>query len=420
MLKHCARFSAARAVASALFAAMLLGACAESPSTVTVDEHGQTVVKLSPPGQLSTRAINPDNLVLAVSINNLPLDMSQSGESWTGSRFIPEGSDVNLEVRWAEVVDQQSLPLAVATDSILAISSNVNFSVVDESYVSTGEGFDADADLISNLAERRQDTDPFDASDPSEITDVQASVFIPGSLRPNIVDGRWDNSFWSSSQQTDRDGVDLLVDNLIVNEGAGDVDGGRYKWAAQHNGEFLSLFVFGKVSNTGLTNLHGDAAPGQLHNDDTLEIFIDGDLSAGLDYDRVDDMHIMIPLLRGSNGQKLPNKSGEADTRIERGANVMDEVTFDVSTVEFATCLCEGSRVTWEVRLNMDDLGIPRGKTFGFEIQIDQDDDGGNRDAKWAWDFPARTSDNTNAQTDVTWRYPVTMGEAKILPFPGQ
>lgn len=394
----------------------VLSGCAENASTVTFDENDQMLLEFRPPSQITTRAIVVDNLNLDVRINDLPLEMVRTGDTWSGSRVVPEGSSVNLEISWSELVEQTILPLAVARETIESITQNEQFSFVDDNYISEGIDFDADSDLISNLTERRQDTDPYDADDPGSVSEVPATVLIPASLRPNIIDGQWDNSFWNTAQQTDLFGADLLVDSLIVDENAAQLDGGRYKWAAQHNGQFLSIFVFGKVNNSG-QNLFGDSGD-DFYQDDSLEIFFDGDLSGGADYDRIDDMHIVIPLLRGSGAAKVGNKSGEPDTRIKRGDKVQPDVPFDVNSVEFATCLCSGSRVTWEVRIDLADAGIKVGPTFGFEIQINQDEDGGARDAKWAWDYPPRGPNDTNITTDVTWKYPSQMGEVKLLPFP--
>jgi len=52
------------------------------------------------------------------------------------------------------------------------------------------------------------------------------------------------------------------------------------------------------------------------------------------------------------------------------------------------------------------------GKPFGFEIQLNDDDDGGSRDAKWAWMHPAGL-DSTN---DFTWQNPSFMGSAVLQP----
>ncbi len=405
-----------------VMAMLLVSACSEN-LTLSTNSNGQSELKMTKPQFLSLRAINADNLQLDVRVNNAPVTMEQNGGVWTGTTMVPVNSAVTLEVEWSELVANQLLRLARAQQTVNNINSNISFTVDENSYVTNGVDFDADQDTISNIEERRQETDPFDANSPGSgggiPGDVEPMVKVPASMRANVIDGNYNTAFWNNSQLQDVNGNTLLINNLIVDENASQVDGQpNYQWAAIHDEEFLTLFVFGKAANSTQTNLHGDSGT-FFFQDDTLELYFDGDLSQLSDYDNVDDMQIIIPLLRGVPSAGLVgNQSGETDTRIKRGANVSDDVLFDVDTVEFATCLCFGERVTWEIRINLAAAGIPVGRTFGFEIQINEDDDGDERDAKWAWALPSRGPTDTSTESDLTWRFPNTMGTMRLLPFP--
>ena len=44
-----------------------------------------------------------------------------------------------------------------------------------------------------------------------------------------------------------------------------------------------------------------------------------------------------------------------------------------------------GYGLHYEIAINLESAGIQIGRPFGFDIQINEDDNGGDRDAKWAW-----------------------------------
>ena len=50
------------------------------------------------------------------------------------------------------------------------------------------------------------------------------------------------------------------------------------------------------------------------------------------------------------------------------------------------------------------------GRPFGFELQVNDDDDGGPREGKWGWAHPARVSEDV----DRTFVNPSIMGVAVL------
>ncbi len=58
------------------------------------------------------------------------------------------------------------------------------------------------------------------------------------------------------------------------------------------------------------------------------------------------------------------------------------------------------------MKLDLQRAGISIGESFGLDIQLNNDVDGGERDAKWAWA-------NDTGQDD-TWRFPIRMGTARL------
>ena len=60
----------------------------------------------------------------------------------------------------------------------------------------------------------------------------------------------------------------------------------------------------------------------------------------------------------------------------------------------------------YELRIELESAGISSNAPFGFELQINDDDDGLQRDSKWGWKHPARQ----NTDIDNTPNNPSVMG----------
>jgi len=408
-----------------------MSACTDNGSTIVVDADGNSSLVIEPPGfVVDARAVVPENLSLFVTIDAgggaTQVDMApqRPGVIWTGSIRVQKNSNVDLYAEWKETVDGTDLLLARATSRLVNITGRTQFVLEDRSYITTGPGFDADDDGISNLAERKQDSNPFIPEETSP-NGVFPDVQIIGHGGTEVIDGVYTNSYWQNAAFADVNGEKLAIDNMIRDDSPDILENPDpdYQWAATHDGEYLVLYVWGKAANGSTININGDS-PGEnsFFNDDSLEIYIDGNLSQNSqDYDRVDDLLINIPLARGLAPPYQQNNSSAADKRIYRGGNVKDEVIFDVldpNIVEFGTCFCGGAeRSTWEVRIDLAAANITVGSTFGFELQINQDDDGDARDSKWAWAKPPKGPNQLNDLADVTWRFPIHMGTARLVPF---
>jgi hypothetical protein len=121
---------------------------------------------------------------------------------------------------------------------------------------------------------------------------------------------------------------------------------------------------------------------GDLWNDDSFEIYINAGNEAGSGYDANDFVRIYgydrgagyTPVtVTGINSQL--NLTDEAICNVEGGINV----------------------ISCEVRFSLDELGI-KGRPIaeiGFDVHINSDDDGGDRDAKYSW---------CSGQTIEAWR----------------
>jgi len=185
----------------------------------------------------------------------------------------------------------------------------------------------------------------------------------------------------------------------------------EYRYGVFHDNQYLYLFVLGEKAENRIS--HGDSL--QAWHDDAIDIFIDGNRSQGTSYDGVDDYHIIFPLLKYNTGDR--NRShislDELDLagRYETGANSAPVI--DADGIRFAMCMCPNGD-TYEIRLDLQKFGIPVGRSFGFDVQINDDVDGDTREYKFGWQAPS-AAPNVFAR-DETWENPSLMGLMYLLP----
>jgi len=247
------------------------------------------------------------------------------------------------------------------------------------------------------------------------LTHIKASALIPriSTNQAPFIDGLGVNlngqdeltGEWRNAVQFDDAGAGLWINNLMLNpDGEADgADGAELRrWAAMHDG--INLYIL--VLSDDINARHADSTlPWQ---DDSVEIFIDGDNSKLTDWTSGDDFHVVIPLLKF--------RSTQANNEINGRFTPQTDSTAAASAMEFSTGPSvgpNGIRVArweqdvYEIAIPLSSVGIVVGSPFGFEVQINDDDDGGNRDSKWGWYHPSRTG---GVDTDRTYLDPSVMG----------
>ncbi|MBX2836212.1 MAG: CBM9 family sugar-binding protein, partial [Gammaproteobacteria bacterium] len=229
--------------------------------------------------------------------------------------------------------------------------------------------------------------------DPDDAPEIDGEI----TINNNNVAGVWANAVSS-----DISGAPLAINNLMVDINADHVNNLILRrWWAMHDGDYLYILVLS--DDSGLRFSDSERA----WHDDSLELYIDGDNSKLPSYGDDDDIQVTIPL------QPLNSTSSNEsdDGRFSFGAGS----TVTSLDIEFETGIGigpDGLRVSrweqdiYELRIAIDSAGIAVGKAFGFELQINDDDDGGVRDGKWGWFHPERT----NADVDFTHLNPSIMG----------
>ena len=391
------------------------GASTESLINQSLINTGSTstLALSAPPFLVQTRAIDLARLIVEVSVNGNAVDMQRQGDQWRGEINVPAGEVVSIELVWLEVNADGAAPLRLATymDTIGPLSAPVSLPLGVDDYVS--EGIDDDQDNISNLEERREGTNPRDASDPQRAPADDGNgdsidVVIPeiSSSQVPVIDGRYE-SVWNSNNLSDTEGRQLSIDNLLVGEPISRTDGNtEFEWTAMHDGTYLYVLVKGE--NVEGATLFADSV--SAWKDDSLELYIDGDNSKFSTYDQVNDFLFVLPHLKLLEPLEA-NNSFDLDGRIRTGFHstpLPEDFTF-------ATCLgllCSGDSNIWEIRVNLEQVGIVKGRPFGFELQLNDDRNGGERDVKWGWIHPSLAVEG--AARDSTWQNPSLMGTAVL------
>lgn len=133
-------------------------------------------------------------------------------------------------------------------------------------------------------------------------------------------------------------------------------------------------------------------------------MFIDGDNSKSGVYG-ADDFHRLFPVqLAGADKQSATS----GDIAGPNSTSVPLDVTFatgpGIGPRGFRRPRFEQD--IYELRIELASAGIDVDAAFGLELQVNDDDGGGDRDSKWAWHLPSRTT----ADVDSTVSNPSLMG----------
>ena len=260
-------------------------------------------------------------------------------------------------------------------------------NIEDHFPLDPSEFADTDGDGIGNNADNDDDG--------NGIPDNQegAMVIIPRTNRPPTLDGVFQWSEWRQAQRCDNLGNYLTISHLLRDEN-GDEAEERFSWwnsnwRAMHDGTYL--YILASVRNEPFYERFSDSA--DAWHDDGIEIYLDTGNEKSTTYD-------------SNDYQKVYTYAGSSATG-SSSANSMQ--------TSFATNRnFSNSDVTWsyyEIRIKMSSVGLPIGQRFGFDIHINDDDDGGDRDTKWGWYAP--TGD------DSSWQNPSLFGQAILAPDVG-
>jgi len=146
--------------------------------------------------------------------------------------------------------------------------------------------------------------------------------------------------------------------------------------------EGIEVTVVVEDDVAGLT----DSGPARRYDDDSVEIFIDGNNSKGNNYDGQDDYQFIF-LADGDN----------TNPRV-KGPAMPPSLTSNVVPANFGYVL--------DVFIPCEEVGIENGQPFGINVEVNDDDDGDGRDAKFSW--------VAKEGVDQSWVLPRKFGTSQI------
>jgi hypothetical protein len=191
------------------------------------------------------------------------------------------------------------------------------------------------------------------------ISEVSAQdAIIPSAGTMPKLDGNIDQVWYFSTEQS--------INTSQVGSAPSSPEDGSGIWRALWNSE--ALYVLVRVNDDSLTNDSGGGD--NKWNDDSVEIYVDGDNSKDSSIGDNDHQYTFR-----WNDEEL-----EEPSAIHHGATSLVDVEYAVVTTENGYLL--------EVKLPwmsvMGQLPVP-GQEIGFDVWINDDDDGGDRDSQISW-----------------------------------
>ncbi len=218
-------------------------------------------------------------------------------------------------------------------------------------------------------------------------------VGIPFTSNAPVIDGAFGWWEWQAAARSDSRGNYLGIDHLIDDpyDILTDQSNRDYSyWRAMHDGEYLYILV--KIGREQPAQRWSDST--DIWHDDSVEVFLDIGDDKQINYG-LDDF------------QRLFRYQDDADDAQVDGSNSAPGMISNY-------CSSRGMATDWnhstyyEIRINLASVGLGVGERFGIDVQYNDDDDSGVRDAKWAW-FSPSGSDNT-------WQNPSLMGTGILAP----
>ena len=330
----------------------------------------------------------PDNASMVLSINLPPqVAVLRGGVSAAAVR---NGVDVPL-VREADTLYTGRVS-GLPTDTSVALTVRINSLLHDSVVVAsasrdisliTGENSvtimaadfstaaDSDADGRTNIEEIRQNRDPLAVAD----------YPIAKTSNPPLIDGVLDDAVWNQMFLANGAASGRAIDTLVFSEGSGlTTDGLTSEWSAVADGD--NLYIAARIVDDIVSFDSGM----QWWNDDSVEVFLDGDHSRLSSYDGINDLHLTF---RIGDEQVFKNQNSIA---IPAGlVYVISQAGFDsdVAGDSFASDLnADGVTDTGynlELSIPLAELDLVAGQPFGINFEYNDDDDGAGRDSKYAW-----------------------------------
>ncbi len=258
------------------------------------------------------------------------------------------------------------------------------------------ESADADGDGIGDNADEDDNNDG--VADHRE----GSQIIVPYVDNASIgIDGIWDNSYengtyydeWGKAAANDSFGNSLRLYYLQEDNigRCGDYCYSSMEFQILHDGEYLYIRLHNYDEK--LENWFNDSTdPWQ---DDSVELYFD------VHYDQLDNYG-------DSDYQRIFRfRDTVADPTADGFYSASGMQTDYMTSYRHENDATEVWEQLYEIRVKLSSIGLAPGDTFGFEVSVNDDDDGSDRDMKWGWWAPS----------DVAWQQPSAFGKAKLQPL---
>ncbi len=257
------------------------------------------------------------------------------------------------------------------------------------------EHADADDDGIGDVA----DTD----DDNNGIPDVQdnAIAVIPFSNRIPSIDGAYGWWEWSDAGRSDSKGNYFNINHLNIDntgtfvDGAGSTDwralSNSSYWRAKHDG--VNLYVLVVIKNEPFYEHINDST--DVWHDDTAELYFDIGNDKSTTYGPNDFQRLFRYAHNTSDNIYDAFNSAPGLETHYRSSRAME--------------MANQTQSIYEIKVTLSSLGLGTEERFGFDVQYNDDDDGGDRDTKWSWFAPSFQDDS--------WKNPSLFGTAILAPI---
>jgi len=399
---------------------------AAEPGLLPVADSGLQVVTLSLPELLQNSPLLDSAFPVLVGPGDsvVAMDCCDSDGDWVAAIPLDEDNSWAGTIEWVVFQGDNGIIVLESSVSLSSSDSATEIDITPESY---NRSLDSDGDGVDNLAEISLGTNPIDSADVSADF-LSASVRIPRISfedRPLIdglsgeyqVDSTRFSGEWAAALGSDTEGNRLSIDNLMFSVVDNQADNENHHWLAMHDGTWLYLVVVIDDAGRHQSDSNDLSRPWQ---DDAIELFFDGDNSMRPNYDNVDDTQMTIKLLDNSSGDA--NSSTNAFPKVFAGENSVPlpaGLVFatgpqkgPLAPVGFSSSASGVRQDVYEIAIRLSDINVVVGRTFGMELQFDDDDNGGSRDAKWGWFHDA----GNRPSNDFTGRDPRFMARVVLLP----
>ncbi len=321
-------------------------------------------------------------------------DTSETDSSTTSSQDTSDASDsTNPDTDSSTVADTSTTSESSSSDSDDATTDS------DSESTDSSQTSDADEDEV---------TDSESTSEPVVVDTVVPRIATSAAPTIDGLGVTMDTNYnltgeWAAAIQTDGSGAPLVIENLMIDIDAEETSLAPYRrWAAMHDGTYLYIVVV--VDDNGDRNRDSLS---ELTEDDSLEMFFDGDNSKSTQYGS-DDFHHIFPVQLAGVDKRSATSGDVAGSNSAEGLNVLFATGPGIGPRGIRRARYEQD--VYELRIRLSSAGIDTDEAFGFELQINDDDGGDARDSKWGWKHPARQ----DSDVDGTSSNPSLMGTLKL------